>query len=88
MLVIASYAENAPMALLEAMGAGVAVVTTTVGGIPEIADEHVAQLVAPGDPEAIARAVARLMVDDDLRDRAGARRTAACRAALHGGGQR
>lgn len=66
-LVIASYAENAPMALLEAMGAGVAVVTTTVGGIPEIADEQVAQLVAPGDPEAIARAVARLMTDDELR---------------------
>lgn len=66
-LVIASYAENAPMALLEAMGAGVAVVTTIVGGIPEIADEHVAQLVAPGDPEAIARAVERLMTDDELR---------------------
>ena len=66
-LVIASYAENAPMALLEAMAAGVAVVTTTVGGIPEIADERVAQLVAPGDPEAIASAVARLMADDALR---------------------
>jgi glycosyltransferase involved in cell wall biosynthesis len=68
-LVIASYAENAPMNLLEAMAAGVAVVTTTVGGIPEIADEQVAQLVAPGDPAAIAAAVDRLMSDDDLRRR-------------------
>lgn len=68
-LVVASYAENAPMSLLEAMAAGVAVVTTTVGGIPEIADEQVAQLVAPGDPDAIAAAVARLMGDDELRER-------------------
>jgi len=68
-LVIASYAENAPMSLLEAMAAGVAVVTTTVGGIPEIADDSVAQLVAPGDSAAIAEAVARLLADDDLRRR-------------------
>jgi glycosyltransferase involved in cell wall biosynthesis len=66
-LVIASYAENAPMALLEAMGAGVAVVTTTVGGIPEIADASVAQLVAPGDDAAIAAAIERLLGDDALR---------------------
>jgi glycosyltransferase involved in cell wall biosynthesis len=67
-LVIASYAENAPMALLEAMAAGVPVVTTTVGGIPEIADAGVAQLVAPGDPEAIAAAVQRLLGDAVLRE--------------------
>jgi glycosyltransferase involved in cell wall biosynthesis len=66
-LVIASYAENAPMALLEAMAAGVAVVTTAVGGIPEIADHTVAQLVAPGDADAIAAAVERLLGDDALR---------------------
>jgi glycosyltransferase involved in cell wall biosynthesis len=73
-LVIASYAENAPMALLEAMGAGVAVVTTDVGGIPEIADERTARLVAPGDPDAIATAVAGLLAD-------GAARAAQVRAA-------
>ena len=66
-LVIASYAENAPMALLEAMGAGVAVVTTTVGGIPEIADDRVARMVAPGDADGIADAIAALLADDAAR---------------------
>jgi glycosyltransferase involved in cell wall biosynthesis len=66
-LVIASYAENAPMALLEAMGAGVAVVTTAVGGIPEIADESVAKLVPPGDAGAIAAAIAAVLDDDAAR---------------------
>jgi glycosyltransferase involved in cell wall biosynthesis len=55
------------MALLQAMGAGVAAVTTTVGGIPEIADGTVAQLVQAGDDAAIAAAVERLLTDDALR---------------------
>jgi glycosyltransferase involved in cell wall biosynthesis len=55
--VICSYVENAPLALLEAMAGGVPVVASAVGGIPEIVDERVARMVAPGDPQGLASAI-------------------------------
>jgi glycosyltransferase involved in cell wall biosynthesis len=67
--VLSSYWENAPMALLEAMAAGVPVVATAVDGVPEIVDESVAQIIAPGDPGALAAAIERLCTDGALRER-------------------
>jgi glycosyltransferase involved in cell wall biosynthesis len=73
--VLSSYMENAPMALLEAMAAGVPVVATAVGGVPEIVSEDTAQLVPPGDEAALAGAVARLLDDPELaREQAAAAR--------------
>lgn len=73
--VLCSHMENSPMSLLEAMAAGVPVVTTRVGGIPEIATDDCAQLVAPGDPDALAGAIGRLLDDRTLCERqAGAAR--------------
>ncbi len=67
-LVLSSYMENAPLALLEAMAAGVPVVATRVGGVPELVPEGAGQLVAPGDPAALAAAIARLLDDPALAD--------------------
>jgi glycosyltransferase involved in cell wall biosynthesis len=61
--VLCSYAENAPLALLEAMATGVPVVATAVGGIPEILDDSVARLVPAGDPVALARAIEETCAD-------------------------
>lgn len=61
--VSSSYWENAPIALLEAMAAGVPVVATTAGGIPEIASDGSAELVRPGDPLELASALVRLVRD-------------------------
>jgi glycosyltransferase involved in cell wall biosynthesis len=75
--VICSYAENAPLALMEAMGSGVPVVATAVGGIPEIADERVARMVPAGDPAALAAAIERACTDGagtDARVRAARQR--------------
>jgi glycosyltransferase involved in cell wall biosynthesis len=73
--VICSYVENAPLALLEAMAAGVPVVATSVGGIPEIADESVARMIGPGDPQALAGAIERARLDsEDTASRARAAR--------------
>src|SRR5437763_291119 len=59
-----SYEEALPVSLIEAMSAGVPVVATPVGGIPEVvADNTSGFLVAPGDKGALERARRRLLVD-------------------------
>ena len=67
--VLSSHMENAPMALLEAMAAGIPAVATEVGGVPEIVSNGTAQLVPPGDDAALAGAIARLLDDPDLARR-------------------
>jgi len=68
-----SHAEGLPMALLEAMAAGKAVVASSVGGIPELVhDGENGLLVAPRDGAALAQALARLLADEGLRSRLGA----------------
>ena len=68
--VLSSRSEGSPNALLEAMSAGVPVVATSVGGIPEIVnDEESALLVAPGDREAMTAAIGRLLGEKELAAR-------------------
>jgi glycosyltransferase involved in cell wall biosynthesis len=67
--VMSSRWENAPMALLEAMAAGIPVVATDVYGVPEIAAPGTAQLVPPDDPGALAAAIERLLDDPALAER-------------------
>src|SRR4051794_8870392 len=56
--------ENCPMAVLEAGAAGVPVVASTVGGIPELVEDGgTGLLVPPGDAAALAAAVTRLARD-------------------------
>ena len=68
-----SYAEGLPMALLEGMSWGLPVLTTPVGGIPEVIEhERNGLLVAPGDINAIEASLARLLQSSDERARLGA----------------
>lgn len=56
--------EGLSNSLLESMAAGVPVVATRVGGTPEIVEDGVSGLlVPPGDPEALAAALSRLLQD-------------------------
>ena len=76
-----SRSEAFPLATLEAMAAGLPVVATAVGGVPEQID-HLENgvLVRPDDPEAVATWLVRLHDEPELRrrlGRAGAERVAA-----------
>lgn len=65
--------DGIPNVLLEAMSCGIPVVTTGVSGIPELVDDGTNGLLVPEeDPDALARAVAKLAADPDLAHRLGA----------------
>jgi glycosyltransferase involved in cell wall biosynthesis len=69
-LVLPSRSDNYPLVLLEAMQAGVPIVATRAGGIPEVVrDGEEALLVAPGDPAVLAGALRRVLRDSKLRER-------------------
>jgi glycosyltransferase involved in cell wall biosynthesis len=64
--------DGIPNVLLEAMAMQVPVVSTRFSGIPEAVEEgRTGLLVQPGDVEALANALARLLDDPDLRERCG-----------------
>jgi glycosyltransferase involved in cell wall biosynthesis len=72
-LVVPSLREGLPMITLEGMAAGTPVVATAIPGILEQIDSGVdGMLVPPGDADALAAAVVRLLGDAALRDRLGA----------------
>ncbi len=65
---LSSRSEGLGTSLLDAMNFGRAVVATSAGGIPEAVEEGVTGLLAPvGDPAALARAVADLLLDPARR---------------------
>jgi glycosyltransferase involved in cell wall biosynthesis len=78
LLALPSHSEGSPYVLLEAMAAGLAIVATAVGGVPEMVEDEVsALLVPPRDPQKMAAAIARILKDEEL-----ARKLTASAAAL------
>ncbi|MBL7071872.1 MAG: glycosyltransferase [Candidatus Omnitrophica bacterium] len=68
LFVLPSLWEGLPNALLEAMAAGLPVVATRVGGVPEaVVDGETGLLVEPGDVSKLAEALRKMMDDDELR---------------------
>jgi L-malate glycosyltransferase len=71
--VVASLKENLPLVVLEAMGAGVPVLATDVGGIAEcVVQGETGLLVKPGDSDALADALVKLLGDPAGRQAMGA----------------
>jgi len=70
LVMITSDTEGTPHVMLEAMGSGIPVISTAVGGIPElVTSEDQALLVPPGDCEALVEAVMRVQGDPKLAAR-------------------
>jgi glycosyltransferase involved in cell wall biosynthesis len=72
-LLLTSANEGTPVVAIEALAAARPVVSTRVGGVPDVVtDEEDGLLVAPGDVQALATALERLARDPELRARYGA----------------
>jgi glycosyltransferase involved in cell wall biosynthesis len=66
---LSSAWENLPHSVIEALAMGTPVVATAVGGVAEVVhDGENGLLVPPGDPDALAAAMERVLADDELRD--------------------
>lgn len=76
--VLSSRTEGTPMVLFEAMAAGVPIVATRVGGVPDVVSAGEAVLVPPNDPPGLAAAIRAVYRDPA----AAAARTRAAKARL------
>lgn len=68
LLALSSRTEGTPMVLLEAIHAGVPIVATAVGGVPDVVGEGTGWLVPPEDPEALAAALRHAATDRPERE--------------------
>ncbi len=79
-----SLTEGMPIALLEAMAAGVPVVASMVGGVAEaVADGEEGYVVTPGDSSQLAGRLAELLANPELRRAMGERGRATATARFH-----
>ncbi|MCG3203796.1 MAG: D-inositol-3-phosphate glycosyltransferase [Elusimicrobia bacterium] len=68
--ILPSYAEAFPVAVLEALGAGLPVIATPVGALPEVLkDGDDVLFVQPGKPSEVAHRIMDLIEDSKLRER-------------------
>ena len=72
--VLSTNSEGSPLSVMEYMDAGLPVVATRVGGIPDLIDDGVeGLLVEPQDPGGLGDAIARVLADPEEARRMGER---------------
>lgn len=71
LFLLPSRYEGMPMTLIEAMGTGLPIVASAVGGVPDMIGDGESGLLTDCDPENVADAVLRLLADASLREKLG-----------------
>jgi glycosyltransferase involved in cell wall biosynthesis len=72
--VLPSHSEGSPNVLLEAMSAGLPIVSTNVGGVSDMIEDHLSGLLAaPHSPAELSARAAELLSDGELATRLGCR---------------
>lgn len=70
--ILPSYNEGLPISILEAMSHSIPIISTPVGGIPEVVTNGVnGYLITPGDTEQLYHAIETIIADDNIRKRMG-----------------
>ena len=63
--------EGMPMTIIEAMGTGLPVVASAVGGVPDMLEDRESGMLVPCEPEAVAQVVIQLLESEDFRTKLG-----------------
>jgi glycosyltransferase involved in cell wall biosynthesis len=72
LFLLTSISEGIPLTLIEAMAAGLSVVSTRVGGVPEVVTDGETGLLAPvGDAVALGQAICKLAANPSQRTQMG-----------------
>lgn len=72
MFLLPSKYEGVPMTVIEAMGTGLPIVATAVGGVPDMLRDGESGLLPPVEENAVAEAVEKLIASQSLREKLGA----------------
>lgn len=64
-LILPSYNEGLPMAILEGMACGKVIISTNVGAIPEVVKEENGILISPGNIQSLAEAIIKCCTQKD-----------------------
>jgi len=69
--VLPTYAEGQPIALLEGLSAGLPIISTTVGSIPEVIKEKNGMLIEPGDINSLKEHILKFSISKEMRRKMG-----------------
>ena len=67
LFLLPSRFEGMPMTIIEAMGTGLPIVASAVGGVPDMLEDGRSGMLVSCEPEQVAKAVLKLLEQEDLR---------------------
>lgn len=69
--ILPSFYEGMPISLIEAMGCGLPIIASNVGGIPDMIKDEYSGLIIEPNSDDLVEAIKRIIVDQNLREKLG-----------------